>query len=606
MSSLRVAIAGAGLGGLCLAQGLLRAGADVTVYERDAALAGRRQGYRLHVDARAGLALAACLPPDLLALFLATCGSASRRLTVLSERLRVLHEQSSNNPAIDPYAPATLSTSVNRQTLREVLAAGLTDRLAFGHELTRYEASADGVRLHFADGRQADADLLVGADGVNSAVRRQYLPAAEAADTGKRCIYGKTPLSPEVLDRMPAAMTEGFTAVVGGRIGMATGLVRLRQRPEQAAATAAAAAAGAAATAAYHLSPAGDYLMWAVTGDREDLGVPDAELGVMSPAALHALSANLIRTWHPDLRALHALADVDETFLVRVRTSVPVPSWPPSRVTVLGDAIHAMSPAGGSGANTALQDAALLCRMLTGAAADSDALIAAVGQYEEQMRGYGYAAVAASSQANVGAPQRGLVSWLYRRLARSPAGKQLLLGHLLDGRAHGGHGRGQVRGVHGGRDDLTEAVVVEPGAHGHAVRGAAALFDARGLAAQRTRVDHVGTGEPLHEAGDRGGRSGVRQMAADEHDDLLGVAARRIPGLVHRGDHTAGLARAHLDDVVAQLGHVGLALQVHRARVGADLGRRRHDVRGTAVRRELEFDDPGDRGRGYDDHPAEG
>jgi 2-polyprenyl-6-methoxyphenol hydroxylase-like FAD-dependent oxidoreductase len=443
-----------------------------------------------------------------------------------------------------------LSTSVNRQTFREVLAAGLTDRLVFGHELTRYEASETGVRLHFAGGRQADADLLVGADGVNSAVRRQYLPAAETADTGKRCIYGKTPLRPEVLDRVPAAMTAGFTAVVGGRIGMATGLVRLRQRPEQAAATAtatateAAATGAAAATAAYHLSPAGDYLMWAVTGDRKDLGVPDAELGAMSPAALHALSANLIRTWHPDLRALHALADVDETFLVRVRTSVPVPAWPPSRVTVLGDAIHAMSPAGGSGANTALQDAALLCRMLagatagstraghaSGAAAGSDALIAAVGEYEEQMRGYGYAAVAASSQADagMGAPQRGLMSWLYRRLARSPAGKKLLLGHLLDGRAHGGHGRGQVRGVHGGRHDLAEAVVVEPRAHGHAVRGAAALFEACGLAAQRTRADHVGPGELLREAGDRGGRSGVRQVAADEHDDLLGVASRRVP-----------------------------------------------------------------------------
>jgi 2-polyprenyl-6-methoxyphenol hydroxylase-like FAD-dependent oxidoreductase len=44
MNTLRVAVAGAGLGGLCLAQGLLRADADVTVYERDASLASRRQG----------------------------------------------------------------------------------------------------------------------------------------------------------------------------------------------------------------------------------------------------------------------------------------------------------------------------------------------------------------------------------------------------------------------------------------------------------------------------------------------------------------------------------------------------------------------------------
>ena len=57
MSGLRVAVADGGLGGLCLAQGLLKAGVDVTVYERDAALDTRRQGYRLHVDPRAGRAL---------------------------------------------------------------------------------------------------------------------------------------------------------------------------------------------------------------------------------------------------------------------------------------------------------------------------------------------------------------------------------------------------------------------------------------------------------------------------------------------------------------------------------------------------------------------
>jgi 2-polyprenyl-6-methoxyphenol hydroxylase-like FAD-dependent oxidoreductase len=444
VSGLRVAVAGGGLGGLCLAQGLLKAGVDVTVYERDAQLAGRRQGYRLHVDARAGLALEQCLPPASLALFQATCSEASTRLTVVSERLRVLNEQRQTTDA-DPYAPATLSTSVNRQTLREVLAAGLDGRLVFGCELTGYELAGSqptgsqpgadqgdgwgGVRLRFADGRQAEADLLIGADGAGSAVRRQYLPAAAPADTGKRCVYGTIPLGPAEADRLPSALRDGFTAVIGGQIGMATGVVRFRQRPEQ---------------AAPWLSPAGDYLMWAVAGDGRSFGVADERLTAMSPAELHALAARLIRSWHPDLRALHARADVDETFLVRIRTSPPVPPWPPSRVTVLGDAIHAMSPARGSGANTALQDAALLCRMLTGtagngartdlagsgtvragsgAAQNGGDLIAAVGEYERQMRDYGYAAVAASraAEAETGARHNRLMFWLYRRMADARA-----------------------------------------------------------------------------------------------------------------------------------------------------------------------------------------
>jgi 2-polyprenyl-6-methoxyphenol hydroxylase-like FAD-dependent oxidoreductase len=377
------------------------------------------------VDARAGLALEQCLPPGSLAVFQATCSEASTRLTVVSERLRVLNEQRRTTDT-DPYAPATLSTSVNRHTLREVLAAGLDGRLVFGCELTGYELAGSqpagsqpagqgdgrgGVRLHVADGRQAEADLLVGADGVGSAVRRQYLPAAAPADTGKRCVYGTIPLGPGEADRLPPALRDGFTAVIGGQVGLATGVVRFRQRPEQ---------------AAPWLSPAGDYLMWAVAGDARRFGVADERLTAMSPAELHAL-----------------------TFLVRIRTSPPVPPWPPSRVTVLGDAIHAMSPARGSGANTALQDAALLCRMLTGAAGNGAAgngartdlagsgtaragsgaarnggdLIAAVGEYERQMRDYGYAAVAASqaAEAETGARHNRLMFWLYRRMTGARA-----------------------------------------------------------------------------------------------------------------------------------------------------------------------------------------
>lgn len=417
VGELRVAIAGGGLGGLCLAQGLLRAGIDVAVYERDLSLLSRRQGYRLHVDAQAGSALQRCLPPDLFSVFLATCGEGGRRFTVLSSRLRVLHEVQ-GDPESDLHAPESLSAPVNRQTLREVLSAGLADRIVFGRELIRYELAESGLpRLIFGDGGHADADLLVGADGVNSAVRRQYLPHAQVSDTGVRCVYGKTLLGEVARKALPPAFWNGFTAVVGGRVGMACGLVRFRQRPENAAASIAPWA---------HLSPAEDYLMWALTAQGREFGVSDSWFASADAPALHALAARAVRGWHPNLRQLVALADIDETFLVRIRTSSPVAAWAPSRVTLLGDAIHAMSPARGSGANTALRDAGVLCRSLTQAAASDgpgDSVTNAVGAYEAQMRDYGFAAVEASRQAELETGARGsrLGRWLYTRLARAKA-----------------------------------------------------------------------------------------------------------------------------------------------------------------------------------------
>jgi len=84
-----------------------------------------------------------------------------------------------------------------------------------------------------------------------------------------------------------------------------------------------------------------------------------------------------------------------------------------------------MSPARGSGANTALRDAALLSRTLTAAdVADVPGVVgvvAAIGDYERQMREYGYAAVAASRQAEAetGARRNRLLFWLYRHLAQA-------------------------------------------------------------------------------------------------------------------------------------------------------------------------------------------
>src|SRR5436305_7354984 len=83
-SSLRVLVIGAGLGGLCLAQGLRKAGVEVAVYERDGGLSVRTQGHRIHIDSRGEQALRECLPSRLYDLFLATRGQPSRSITVFS------------------------------------------------------------------------------------------------------------------------------------------------------------------------------------------------------------------------------------------------------------------------------------------------------------------------------------------------------------------------------------------------------------------------------------------------------------------------------------------------------------------------------------------
>jgi 2-polyprenyl-6-methoxyphenol hydroxylase-like FAD-dependent oxidoreductase len=396
----KVAVVGAGLGGLCLAHGLLRAGADVTVYERDETLDSRGQGYRLHLDA--GPALHACLPSDLYELCVATSGRPSTAMTVMTDRLRPLRRNEISPPA-DPLDPATLSTSVNRQTFREILAARLDGVIEFGRTCTGFEQDSGGVTVCFGDGRSARAEVLVGADGVGSPIRRRYLPHARLDDSGIVCLYGRTPLTGQTRPLVPAVAWDGFTAVVGTAAGLAIGVLDFREPPERAARRLA---------PDVRLSPARSSLMWAVTGSAGHLTGRLAGTGGtggtggLGPAELHAAALSTIRRWHPDLVRLVQLASIQETSLVPVRAAVPIAAWPASRVTLLGDAIHAMSPARGSGANTALRDAALLAAELGAAARGEKTPVQAVADYERQMVDYGFAAVRASRRAELATTTR--------------------------------------------------------------------------------------------------------------------------------------------------------------------------------------------------------
>jgi 2-polyprenyl-6-methoxyphenol hydroxylase-like FAD-dependent oxidoreductase len=79
-----------------------------------------------------------------------------------------------------------------------------------------------------------------------------------------------------------------------------------------------------------------------------------------------------------------------------VRTSVPVATWETTAVSLLGDAIHVMSPAIRVGANTALRDARVLTARLVQAAGGRP-LAEALHAYEKEMTGYGFDAVRESA-----------------------------------------------------------------------------------------------------------------------------------------------------------------------------------------------------------------
>jgi 2-polyprenyl-6-methoxyphenol hydroxylase-like FAD-dependent oxidoreductase len=83
----------------------------------------------------------------------------------------------------------------------------------------------------------------------------------------------------------------------------------------------------------------------------------------------------------------------NSVFLVEMYTSVPCVLNTPINVTLLGDAIHAMTPTLGRGANVAMRDGALLGRELKRVAEGSMALDDALGSYERQMLEYGFAVV---------------------------------------------------------------------------------------------------------------------------------------------------------------------------------------------------------------------
>ncbi|WP_189159663.1 FAD-dependent oxidoreductase [Lentzea pudingi] len=374
---MRIAVIGGGIGGLCLAHGLRKAGVDVAVYERDLSRTDRLQGYRVHINPHGAAALRECLPAKNWERFERSAGTSENGFGFLTEQLTPLL-------VLDPDEEKHYSAS--RITLRQVLLDGLDVR--FGKRFERYEHDGGAITLHFEDGTTAECDVLVGADGIRSRVRGQYLPHAGTEPVGITAVAGKLFLDehdwiPERLlvraNSIIPTSACGMFLVAHDGLGYSDddGVLFDNVRP---------------------------YLMWAYAA--KDLDITN---GLQSDVLRR------IAGWSPDLRRIVGSSHPDTVSEWRIRSSKPIGRWESTNVTLLGDAIHAMTPMRGVGANVALRDAQLLARCI---AEGGDA----IARYEAEMYEYGFAAVRDSLRAARQFADGGPVSrTLFRTVLRTAA-----------------------------------------------------------------------------------------------------------------------------------------------------------------------------------------
>lgn len=372
--ALEVIIVGGGIGGLCLAQGLKKSGVKVTVFEK-----GRRkvdphwlQGYQIHINPDAAAALRECLNE-------AAWDSLEANACKPSDGFQALDAQLKNLILVRAeIMDGSSHLPILRTTLRRTLLDGLDDLIHFDKESVAFDWDEDGrIRVLFADGTTVVGDVLIGADGVGSKVRKLLLPSAQVVDTGLVGTACRIPMG-EKTNGLPEHLLTWLTSVLPSRDYMiVTNSVRK-------------------SSAEPDSWDVPDHLIWVHIAKRQAYG--DQDPRQINGGSLQQLVLRRMVDWHPALRRMVADSDPLQISSVRVLSAIPVRPWPSTNVTLLGDAIHAMTPFLGLGGSTALRDAALLCGKLVDVDQGQAELVPAIRSYEMAMLDYGGRAVRRSAQ----------------------------------------------------------------------------------------------------------------------------------------------------------------------------------------------------------------
>lgn len=396
-----IIIIGSGLGGLALAQGLHKSSIPFKIYERDQLRNVRNQGYRIRLHGEGVAALRSVLTDEVWNLFEETCpevvmGPPPNINAVTCEFTAA--NFGGHNPQSRIAQSDQKPYTVDRSILREVLLTGLEEHITYRKEYTHSQLTDTGITVYFADGTSETGKLLVGADGVRSAVRRQYLPHLKILDTNSRPIFGKTPLTPSFQSQILPKATECLSLIKDPETGSVTLVEPIRflpkdQRKDQ-------------------RDLPKDYVYWAIIPPASSSSGTEEQQNHTSRGKIAESAKALTAHWHPSLRPLIEYQDPNQTGVFRLLSSDPETlrqAWEPNtRVTVLGDAAHAMMPSTASGAVTSLRDAELLSTLIR----EQGVVKESIGKYEEEMRQYASEAVALSAKI-------GEMSFGFRALADS-------------------------------------------------------------------------------------------------------------------------------------------------------------------------------------------
>jgi salicylate hydroxylase len=329
---LSVGIVGGGIGGLAAALSLLQRGFDIHVYEQAREFAEVGAGIQVSPNAsrvlhRLGLA------------------DALARMGVRPLAWRQRRWDDGRTLLHTPLADAVVEAfgfphyQTHRADLLEALVRELpTDRLHVSHRLTGFDERGDRVSLAFENGESAEVDLLVGADGIHSAVQRLLFGEQSPHFTGCVAYRGL----------IPAERVADLEIPVEAQVWM-----------------------GPDRHFVHYYVQEKRLLNWVALVEQDTW---QRESWTDRGEVADALAA--YEGWHRQIRRI--IESVDETFIWALFDRAPLTRWSRGRVTLLGDACHPMLPFMAQGAAQAIEDGAALATCL----AETSGVEAALRLYE--------------------------------------------------------------------------------------------------------------------------------------------------------------------------------------------------------------------------------